>query len=329
MNRRDATFAIALSPFTLDAGPARAQATNRVVHLGYLSQPTRESVAKVLDAFLHALRDLGWIEGRNLTIEYRWAEGNAERLPELARELVQQKVDLIVAPSGSAALAAKGATSTIPIVMIFPADPVEIGLVTSLSRPGGNVTGTTYSAGQEIVGRQLQILREAIPRATRIAVLSNRLDPGWMSRLQELENAARSMHLRLQHCDAKGPADFDAAFAAMARERAEGLMIAGSSSYLVHRVRLGELAIKHRLPTMTNFREMVEGGCMMAYSVNMVDFIARAARYVDRILRGAKPADLPVEQPTVFELVINMKTARAIGLALPRPLVLRADYLVE
>ena len=318
-----------LGPLALGTGHLRAQQAGRVARIGYLSTPSRESVEHVLDAFLRKLRELGWTEGQNLVIEYRWAEGNVQRLPALAAELVRLEVDLIVAPAGSAALAAKNATSSVPIVMIFASDPVELGLVASLSHPGGNVTGTTYTPGADIFGKQLQILREGVPTASRVAALGNPADPSFGPAAKEVETAARALRVGLQHIDARGPEEFEGAFATMTRERAQALLVIGSSTYLVHSRRLAELAIKHRLPSMWNFREHVEAGGLMAYSINMTDFIGRAAIYVDRILRGARPADLAVEQPTKFELVINLKTAKAIGLVLPQSLLLRADELIQ
>ena len=308
---------------------ADAQQADRVYHIGYLSAPTRESVKQALEAFLRQLRELGWIEGRNLVIEYRWAEGNVERLPDLASDLVRRQVDLIVAPAGSAALAAKNATTRIPIVMIFPGDPVELGLVASLNRPGGNVTGTTFTPSPDIFGKQLQILKEAAPSITRVAILSSPAEPGWVAQVREVDRAARSLGIRLQHVEARGPEDFERAFAAMARERAEALLVGRDTTFLVHGARIAELALKGRLPTMYSFRESVEVGGLMAYAVNMSDFIGRAAGYVDKILRGANPADLPVEQPTKFELTINLKTAKALGLAMPQSLLARADVVIR
>ncbi|TMH46304.1 MAG: ABC transporter substrate-binding protein [Betaproteobacteria bacterium] len=329
MNRRNAGLAL-LALLAAGAAPVSVRAQQAGVYrVGYLSTPTRESVERGLDAFLRKLRELGWVEGQNLVIEYRWAEGNVERLPDLAAELVRRKVDVIVAPAGSAALAAKNATSSIPIVMIFPSDPVEMGLVASLRRPGGNITGTTFTPGPEIFGRQLQILKETIPRASRVAILSNPADPSFALQVREVEAAARTLHMRLQHVEARGPEQFDSAFAAMARERADALLVNGTSTFLAHRVRLAELAVKNRLPTMYSFRESVEAGGLMAYAVNMAAFVERAAVYVDKILKGAKPADLPVEQPTKFELVINLKTAKALGLAIPRSLLARADEVIQ
>ena len=306
-----------------------AQQSGRVYRVGYLSTPTRESVEHGLAAFLRTLRELGWIEGQNLIIEYRWAEGNVERLPALAAELVRRKVDVIVAPAGSAALAAKNATSSIPIVMIFASDPVEMGLVASLRRPGGNITGTTFTPGPEIFGKQLQILKEAVPHASRVAVLSNPADPSFALQVRQVEATARSLGIRLQHVEARGPEEFDSAFAAMARERADALLVTGTSTFLAHQTRLAELAVEGRLPTMHSFRESVEAGGLMAYAVNMADFVGRSAVYVDKILKGAKPADLPIEQPTKFELIINLKVARALGITVPQALVGRADEVIQ
>jgi putative tryptophan/tyrosine transport system substrate-binding protein len=306
-----------------------AQQSGRVYRVGYLSTPTRESVEHGLAAFLRTLRELGWIEGQNLIIEYRWAEGNVERLPARAAELVRYKVDVIVAPAGSAALAAKNATSSIPIVMIFASDPVEMGLVASLRRPGGNITGTTFTPGPEIFGKQLQILKEAVPHASRVAVLSNPADPSFALQVRQVEATARSLGIRLQHVEARGPEEFDSAFAAMARERADALLVTGTSTFLAHRTRLAELPVKGRLPTMHSFRESVEAGGLMAYAVNMADFVGRSAVYVDKILKGAKPADLPIEQPTKFELIVNLKAAKALGITVPQALVLRADEVIQ
>jgi putative ABC transport system substrate-binding protein len=331
MNRRDSVAAVALVAFGVAATPlaAHAQQAGKVYRIGYLSTPTRESVENGVQAFLRKLRELGWIEGQNVIIEYRWAEGDVERLPGLAAELVRSNMDVIVAPAGSAALAAKGATSSIPIVMIFPSDPVEIGLVASLRRPGGNITGTTFTTGPEIFGKQLQILKEALPRASRVAILSNPADRSFALQMSEVETAARALRIRPYHVEARGPDDFERAFATMARERVDALLVHATSTFLAHRSRLAELAVNGRLPTMYSFRENVEAGGLMAYAVNMADFVGRSAVYVDKILKGAKPADLPVEQPTKFELVINLKTAKAIGLTIPQSLLLRADKVIE
>ncbi len=331
MDRRNAGFALVLGVLGFAVAPraARPQQPGKVYHVGYLSTPTRESVEQTLEAFLKKLRELGWVEGQNLVIEYRFAEGDVDRLPELAADLVRRNVDLMVAPAGSAALAAKKATSSIPIVMIFPSDPVQLGLVANLGRPGGNVTGTSFTPDPRIFGKQLEILKEAFPRASRVAVLWNPADASYRVQARAVETAARSLRIRLQHVEARGPEQFESAFSAMGRERADALLVAGSATFLAHRVRLAELALRGRIPTMVNFREMVEAGSLMAYAVNMVDFVGRAAVYVDKILRGAKPGDLPVEQPTKFELVINLKTAKALRIDVPQSLVLRADQVIE
>jgi putative tryptophan/tyrosine transport system substrate-binding protein len=331
MNRRNAGIALALGLLGFGTAPraANAQQPGKVYRIGYLSTPTRESVERGVDAFLRKLRALGWVEGQNLIIEYRWAEGDVARLPALAAELIRDNVDLIVAPAGSAALVAKKATSSIPIVMIFPSDPVELGLVANLRRPGGNVTGTTFTPDPGIFGKQLQILKEAFPRVSRVAVLWNPADVSLGVQAKPVEDAARSLGTRIQHVEARGPEQFESAFSAMARERADALVVSYSSTFLAHRTKLAELALRARLPTMTSYREMVEAGGLMAYAVNIADFVSRAAVYVDKILRGAKPADLPVEQPTKFELVINVKTANALGIDMPQALLARADQIID
>jgi putative ABC transport system substrate-binding protein len=331
MHRRHAGLALLWARLGVGLGPlaVQAQTAGKVHRIGYLSTPTRESVERGVQAFLRRLQQLGWVEGQNLTVEYRWAEGNVERLPQLAAELVARKVDVIVAPAGSAALAAKRATRSLPIVMIFPSDPVELGLVESLSRPGGNVTGTTFTPGPEIFGKQLQILKETIPRATRIAFLTNPADPSFALQAKEVEATARAMRLRLQRVDARGAEDFERVFTELAGEQADALVIGGSSTYLAHRARLAELALKARMPTMCSFRESVEAGGLIAYAVNMADFVGHAAVYVDKILRGARPADLPIEQPSRFELIINLKTAKALGITVPHALLVRADEVLR
>jgi putative ABC transport system substrate-binding protein len=327
-NRRKLITLLGASAFTMPLG-VFAQSQDKVRRIGYLSAPTRASVERAHDEFIRALRDHGWVVGKNLAIEYRWADGKVERLPGLAAELVRQKVELIVAPAGSAALAAKNATTTIPIVMIFPSDPVGTGLVASLRRPGGNVTGTSFAPSSEIYGKQLQILKETIPHATRVALMSNPAEFGSTLQMKEVEAAARALNIQLLRVEARGPEDFAKAFAAIAKERAEALLVSRDSTFLVNREKVADYALKGRLPTMFSWRENVEAGGLMGYSVNMIDFIGHAAGYVDKILRGAKPEDLPVELPTQFELVINMKTARALGLKIPNSILLRADKVIE
>ena len=328
INRRDLLIAAA----ALLAAPlgSRAQQAAKVFRIGYLSAPTRGSVTGILDAFLRALRDLGWIDGQNVVIEYRWAEGDLERLPRLAEELVRRNVDVIVTPAASAALAAKHATSTIPIVMIFPNDPIAQGLVSSLRRPGGNITGTTNIPISDMLGKRLQILKEAVPNATRVAVVYDPTDQlGLAPPMKGLEAAAQALRVQLQYVKARGPEDFEGAFAAMAQQRADAVLIAGGTTFLINRTRFNELALRRRLPTIFPVREGVEAGGFVAYGLNMTDFVGRAAAYVDKILKGANPADLPIEQPSKFELIVNLKTATALGLTVPQSLLLRADEVIQ
>ena len=308
---------------------ARAQQAGRVFRIGYLSAPTRESVEGILQAFLRALRNLGWIEGRNVVIEYRWAEGHLERLPGLAEDLVRRKVDLIVAPAASAALAARRATSVIPIVMIFPNDPVGEGLVASLRQPGGNVTGTTNIAISDMLGKRLQILREAVPSVIRVAMVYDPTDQTSLPPQTSFEAVGRSLGIQLQYVEVRGLEDFDDAFATMARQRADAILVAGGTTFLLNRSRFNELALKHRLPTMFAVREGVEAGGLVSYGVNMSEFIGRSAAYVDKILKGAKSADLAIEQPTKFELIINMRTAKSLGLKIPQSMLARADAVIQ
>jgi len=307
----------------------KAQPAGKVFRIGYLSAPTRESVEGILQAFLRALRALGWIEGRNVVIEYRWAEGHLDRLPGLAEDLVRRKVDVIVAPAASAALAARRATRAIPIVMIFPNDPVGDGLVASLRQPGGNVTGTTNIPISDMLAKRLQILREAVPSAMRVAMVYDPTDQTSVPPQKSFEAVGRSLGVQLHYVEVRGREDFDTAFAAMQRQQADGVLVAGGTTFLVNRSKFNELALKHRLPTMFAVREGVEAGGLLSYGVNMTEFIGRSAAYVDKILKGTKPADLAIEQPTKFELIINMNTAKALALRIPPSLLARADEVIQ
>jgi putative ABC transport system substrate-binding protein len=282
-------------------------------------------------AFRQGLRDLGYVEGRNVVIEDRDAEGKFERLPALAAELVALKVDVIVAPNTAAALAAQQATKTIPIVFAVAADPVTSGLVTSLARPGGNVTGSSILA-PELVGKRLELLTQAVPGVSRVAVL---WQPGGAGEgtekdmLKGAEVAASALGVRLQFVEARGPADVDRAFSEMTRARAGALTVLPSAMFGSQRRRLVDLAAKNRLPAVYTSREFVDAGGLMAFGPNQADLYRGAATYVDKILKGAKPGDLPVEQPTTFELVINLKAAKAVGLTIPQSVLARADHIVE
>jgi putative ABC transport system substrate-binding protein len=308
---------------------AHAQPAGKVHRIGYLGSGSITSNPHLPGAFRQGLRELGWIEGQNIVIEYRFADGRLDRLPALAAEVVRLKVDIIAASPTPAALAAKNATGTIPIVFTSVPDPVGLGLVASLARPGGNVTGLTYSVGFNIFGKDLELLKEAVPKARRVAVLSNPASPSQPLTMSEIRDAARSLGLQLLLVEARGPGDFDGAFAAMAKERVGALFVVTDPAFIPHRARLTELTAKNRLPSIFTQREDAEAGALMSYGPSLSDMYRRAATYVDKILKGAKPADLPVEQPTKFELVINLKTARAIGLTLPQSLVQRADEVIR
>jgi ABC-type uncharacterized transport system substrate-binding protein len=276
-----------------------------------------------LDAFRQGLRELGWIEGKNIELEIRAAEGKYERLPAIAAELVRLNVDLIFAPNSPTVDAAKNATGNIPIVMAAVTDPVGRGFVGSISRPGGNVTGLTM-VDEEISGKQLQLLKEVIPKAARVSVLRTRTGTS-----KELEEAGKALKVQLQVVVVTSREELDDAFPAMVRARSEALLVVPAPLFIVHRIRLVELAAKARLPTMFGAKEYVEVGGLMAYGANVLYNYRHVAVYVDKILKGAKPADLPVEQPTKFELVINLKTAKALGLTIPPSLLGRADEVIQ
>jgi ABC-type uncharacterized transport system substrate-binding protein len=274
------------------------------------------------------LRDLGYVEGQNIVIEGRWYGDRIDRLPALAAELVRLPVDVIVAGTAPSPESAKRATSTIPIVMANHPDPVGSGLVASLARPGGNVTGLS-AVGPELNRKQLQLLTEAVPSLTRVAVLSNPTVPSHAVAVREIEVAARTLKVRLQVLEVRAPGEFAGAFSAATKERAGALLMLGGSVFFAHRARLAELAVESRLPTMGGPREFAQAGVLIGYGADLRDSWRRAAGYVGRILKGAKPADLPVEQPTKFEFVVNLKTAKALGLTIPPAVLARADQVIE
>jgi len=328
LQRRD--FLIAAGALLAAPLAAEAQQAAKIARIGFLGNSTT-ALGHLRDAFLQGMRDLGYVEGRNLVIEYRYAEGQLERFPALAAELVALKVEVIVAPPTPAAQAAKRATTTIPIVFAGAGDPVTSGLVTSLARPGGNITGLS-GLSPELVGKCLEQLKQAVPGVSRVAVL---WQPGGQGEraekdmLKEAEVAARALGMRLQFVEARGTADFDRAFSDMTTARAGGLTVLPSSMFNTERRRLADLAAKSRLPAVYQLREYVDAGGLMAYGANLADLNRRAAAYVDKILKGAKPADLPVEQATKFELVINLKTAKALGITIPQSVLLRADEVIQ
>ena len=279
-------------------------------------------------AFIQGLRDLGYVEGRNITIVHRSSEGRYQRLPDLAAELVRLKVDVIVTPASQNVRAAKQATQTIPIVMAGAGDPVAAGLVASLARPGGNVTGLSMVT-PDIVGKQLALLREAAPRISRVAVLANPANEMYGRWVTETKAAGRSLGLELQILEIRAPDDLSKISVVVSRDRAEALLVQTDGMFLLHSTKVVDLAAKHRLPAMYGAREFVDAGGLMFYGPSMKDGFRRAATYVDKILKGAKPSELPVEQPTKFELIINGKTAKTLGLAIPQSLASRADEIVR
>ena len=286
-------------------------------------------MSRTVDSFLQKLGELGWVDGANISIEYRWADGDIARLPQLAAELVQSNVDLIVAPATSAAVAAKNATSRIPIIMVFPAEPVQLGLVASLSHPGGNVTGTTFTAGAGYGGKLLETLKQAVPDISKVGVLGTPAEPSFSSQLTEMDAAAASLGIQLQRLHVFGPEQLDEIFSTLAPQQIDGLLVLSSSTFVPHRKKLAELAIRGQLPMIAGIREFPEAGTLLSYGVNISEFVGRSAVYVDKILRGAQPADLAVEQPTKYELVINLKTAKALGIEVSATLLARADEVIE
>jgi len=306
-----------------------AQQTAKLPRVGWLSPGSQTSDQNFLASFRDGLRELGWMVGQNIAIESRWADGKFERLPDLAAELVRLKVDVIVANVTQASLAAKRATTTIPIVMVGVGDPLGSGLVDSLARPSGNVTGPS-SMLAEASAKQLALLKETVPSASPVAVLWNPANPVWQaSALKQTEAAARAMGLRLQLLEARGPDELESAFAAMTKERAGALFVPADIIFVRHAQQMADLAARHRLPAMYGFREHVEAGGLMSYAASFSVMFRRAAAFVDKILKGAKPADLPVEQPTKFELVINIKTAKALGITIPQSVLQLADEVIR
>jgi len=322
MDRR--TFLGTLTGGLLAAPRAvEAQQAGKVAKIGVL-----EFGGSTNSAFGQQLRELGYIEGQNLILEHRFAEGRAERLPDLAAELVRLKVDVIVAGGTPPPLAAKHATSTIPIVMAAAGDPVRTGLVANLARPGGNVTGLSTST-PDLAAKRLELLKEVVPGVSRVAVLWNAANPFTVLNMRETEAAARTLGLHVQSLEVRGLDDFDNALPAAIRGRAGALIVVDDPLTCLHRERLGDFAAKNRLPTMYGFRQCAGTGGLMSFGASLADLYRRAAIYVDKILKGAKPRDLPVEQPTNFELVINLKTAKALGLTIPPSVLQRADQVIE
>jgi len=306
---------------------ARAQQPAKVAQIGFLGPAPAATYLPRLEALRAGLRDLGYVEGKNIAIEFRWAE-RVEQLHEMAAELVRMKVDIILASSSTYVEAARQATKTIPIVFALHADPVGVGHVASLARPGGNITGLSTLL-TDLAPKELEILKEALPQTTRIGILWNPTTPSHGPAVRAVEAAGQKLGVQLLLVPARSVEEFDGAFSTMTRERMGSLLVIGSPLAFSQRVPLAELALKHRLPGMFQSRENVEAGGLMSYGVDYNDLHRRAALYIDKILKGVKPADLPVEQASKYELIINLKTANTLGLAIPESLLLRADKVIE
>lgn len=306
--------------------PAEAPPAGRTYRIGYLGESGPEQ-APFLRPFEESLRKLGYVEGTNLVIERRWAAFRYDRLPDLAAELVRLKPDVLAAGGTPAIAALKQATTTVPIVMTWSIDPVGAGFITSLARPGGNITGTSLSTGPEFMAKQLEILHEVVPKRSRVAVLRQTGRAG--AEPAALEAAARKLGLTIVFADVRTPSDLEGAFAAMTRSRAGAFLILGGPMTFASRQRIADLAVQHRLPGIHLFREYAEAGLLLTFGTSRKATNQRAVTYIDKILRGARPADLPVEEPSTFELIINLKTAKALGLTIPQSVLLRADELLQ
>jgi len=307
---------------------AEAQQAGKVRRIGYLDMGSAARSRPYFEAFRQGLHDLGWVEGQNIAVDVRFADGKADQLPTLAAELVRLRVDVIVTSTTPATLAAKQATTTIPIVIGFVADPVGSRIVASLARPGGNITGWTH-LGVELRAKHLELLKEAVPVATRFGVLWNPANQVHKPALKAIEAAAQQLKVELYPVGVQDPKEFESTFSALIGKRVEALVVFPDGMFLAQTPLIIALAARSRLPAMYGVREYTEAGGLMAYGANLSDMHRLGATYVDKILRGAKPADLPVEQPTKFELVINLKTAKALGLTIPQSLLQRADEVIQ
>ena len=308
--------------------PVWAQQPTKVPRIGYLTAGSPSSQSTRIEAFRQGLHELGYVEGKYIVIEWRYAEGKPDRLPALAAELVHLKVDIIVSASPPATRAAKEATSTIPIVMTQDSDPVANGFVASLARPGENISGLSTLA-PELSGKRLELLKEIVPRLSRVAVLGTSTEPGNAQSLKEVQRAARAFGVKLQYLDVLDPKDIETVFRAARKDHAESVLVLPSAVFIFQRTQIVELAVKSRLPAMYLRGIFADDGGLMSYGVNLNDLDRRAATYVDKILKGAKPADLPVEQPTKFEFIINLKAAKQIGLTIPPNVLARADKVIR
>ncbi len=327
-NRRKLLLAAAAWPALAWTGAVRAQAPAKVRRIGLLSSFSPSDTALWHQAFRQGLRDRGWVEGKNISIEYRYAEGSSDRLPDLATELVRLKVDIIVTAVTTDALVAKNATRAIPIVMAAASDPVATGLVESLARPGGNITGLSQMSPQ-LAGKRLELLKEIVPKLSRVAVLWNPQRASSTLTWKELQLPARQLGIQLHSLEVRSPDDLDKAFEDATRARAGALVITGDPVIVTNLRRIAGLAAKSRLPSIFQITEFADSGGLVSYGPDRSDMYRRAATYVDKILKGAKPGELPIEQPTKFEMVINMKTAKALGIKIPQSILVQTTRVIE
>jgi len=327
MNKKIYWLALGAMLFAL-CMPAEAQQSTKIPRIGYLSGSSPSTSPARRKAFQQGLRELGYVEGKNIIIEWRFAEEKFDRLPALAAELVRLKVDIIVTAGPQATRPAKQATSTIPIVMAQDPDPIGDGFVASLARPGGNITGLS-SLAPELSGKQLELMKEIVPKLSHVAVFGTSINPGNAQNLKEVELAAKAFGVKLQYLDVLSPDDIETAFQAASKPRADAVLMLPGSVLVLRRAQLTDLAVKSRLPAIYPQTEFTEAGGLMYYGTNTPDLFRRAATYVDKILKGAKPGDLPVEQPTKFEFIINLKAAKQIGLTIPPNVLARADKVIR
>jgi putative ABC transport system substrate-binding protein len=317
------TIALLAAPLAVEAQPARG-----IHRIGFLGNSTAALEANLVGPFRQGLRELGYVEGQNLVIEYRWAEGKYERFPFLIAELLTLKVEVIVTAGTPASLAVKKATTSVPLVMVAVGDPVATGLVASLARPGGNITGLT-SVAEELEGKRLELLREVLPKISHVAVMCNSRNAACVAAEKAVRAAGAALQIKVLWLDVRAADQFEGAFAAIARERPEALLVLADRLFLHDRVRLMDFATQSRLPGVHAYRELVEAGGLMSFGPSYAGMHRRAAYYVDRVLKGAKPGDLPVERPTTFDMVINLKTAKALGLTIPPSVLARADEIIQ
>jgi putative ABC transport system substrate-binding protein len=328
-NMRRKFWFVVISTVLCGAAIVEAQQTKKIPRIGFISPSSSSTAGPNLEAFRHGLRDLGYLEGENIAIEVRWAEGSAERLPHLIAELIRLKVDVMVIGGAAGALAAKNAEITTPVVFATVTDPLGYGIIDSLARPGGNITGVALGVGEGFSGKWVELLKEAVPKVARMAVLRNPAHPVGEVFLREMQAAGRALGVRLAFFEARDPSQLDSALSRMEKERAGALIVTPDPLFSSQRSRIMDFLARRRLPSMFFYKEFVDAGGLMSYGPSFPESYRRAATYVDKILKGTKPTDLPVEQPTKFEFIINLKAAKQIGVTIPPNVLTRADQVIK